>query len=193
MTPAQPCSATNTRQGDTLHVQATPMNLRILDESDRSVVQSCYVLHFYALPGATTSNRLVYWIHLRIPLLQEHHRTGRNESTTEIRLLVRFDGVSYRAITLAATNATKAHRHLPAITVAAPAVAGAEVCAGEDASTGVSVASAVSTASAFMPQKLCFREGLSYRCLTVSNSRGRLRAQYCRLHGSQPCHLFELS
>jgi hypothetical protein len=54
--PAQPCSATDTRQSDTtLHVQVMPMSLRIPHESDRTVVQSRYVLHFNAVLGAINS------------------------------------------------------------------------------------------------------------------------------------------
>jgi hypothetical protein len=61
---------------------------------------------------------------------------------------------SYSAIAPATTNATKTRRRLPGFAIAAPAVAGAEVCASEEADTGVSVASSVSTTSAFMPRKL---------------------------------------
>jgi hypothetical protein len=136
------------------------MNLVILHNFNSSIVESCYVPHFYTFPGASTSEKLVYWIHVRIPLLQQHRHTGRNDSTTEIGLLVNVDRVSYSAITPTGTEATKTRRRLPGFAVAAPGVAGAEVCVSEDADAGVGVASAVSTASAFMPRKLYVPDGI---------------------------------
>jgi hypothetical protein len=113
------------------------------------------VFPLLCIPGASTSDNFVHWIHARIPLLQQHRHTGRNESTTELRLLLFTEFTFFlQRDNLNNNQRYKNTQSPPGIAVAAPSVAGAEVCASEEADAGVGVASAVSTASAFMPRKL---------------------------------------